>query len=411
MIKAIIFDLDGLLVDTEIISFKVYQQLLKAFNIRFSKEEYSKYYSGKTELNNIKQLTESYHLDWTIDQGIKEVLDLEQIYLSEGVLLKPGAKELLSFLKNHNYKIALATSSLKERALNILDTHKLLHYFDVLVFSEDIAKSKSNPEIFLKALNKLDISNQETIILEDSENGILAANKAHIPVICIPDMKIPANDYLDNALAVYRSLNDVKEYLIEVQNNTPTLYTERLILRKFNTKDMQAIFEIFQDKIVNEFLPWFPLKNIEEAKKFYQERYQTIYDQNQGYAYAICLKEDDIPIGYINIDMNDAHDLGYGLKHDFWYKGIITEASFALIKQAKKDHIPFITATHDINNYRSGNVMKKIGMKYCYSYEESWQPKNKPITFRMYQLNLDEYDNRIYKQYWNTYKTHFIEEI
>lgn len=221
MIKAIIFDLDGLLVDTEIIFFKVYQQLLKAFNIRFSKEEYSKYYSGKTELNNIKQLTESYHLDWTIDQGIKEVLDLEQIYLSEGVLLKPGAKELLSFLKNHNYKIALATSSLKERALNILDTHKLLHYFDVLVFSEDITKSKSNPEIFLKALNKLDISNQETIILEDSENGILAANKAHIPVICIPDMKIPANDYLDNALVVYRSLNDVKEYLIGVQNNTP----------------------------------------------------------------------------------------------------------------------------------------------------------------------------------------------
>lgn len=266
MIKAIIFDLDGLLVDTEIISFKVYQQLLKAFNIRFSKEEYSKYYSGKTELNNIKQLTESYHLDWTIDQGIKEVLDLEQIYLSEGVLLKPGAKELLSFLKNHNYKIALATSSLKERALNILDTHKLLHYFDVLVFSEDIAKSKSNPEIFLKALNKLDISNQETIILEDSENGILAANKAHIPVICIPDMKIPANDYLDNALAVYRSLNDVKEYLIGVQNNTPTLYTERLILRKFNTKDMQAIFEIFQDKIVNEFLPWFPLKTLKKLK-------------------------------------------------------------------------------------------------------------------------------------------------
>lgn len=56
MIEAIIFDFDGLLADTEIISFKVYQQLLKAFNIRFSKEEYSKYYSEKTELNNIKQL-------------------------------------------------------------------------------------------------------------------------------------------------------------------------------------------------------------------------------------------------------------------------------------------------------------------------------------------------------------------
>ena len=173
---------------------------------------------------------------------------------------------------------------------------------------------------------------------------------------------------------------------------------------------MQAFFEIFQDKRVNEFLPWFPLKNIEEAKKFYKERYQTVYDQEQGYAYAICLKKDNVPIGYINIDMNESHDLGYGLKHDFWNKGIITEACLAIIEQAKKDHIPFITATHDINNPRSGHVMKNIGMKYCYSYEEFWQPKNKLVTFRMYQLNLDEYKNRVYKKYWNTYKTHFIEK-
>lgn len=339
------------------------------------------------------------------------IFDLEQIYLYKENILKSGAKKLLSFLKNHNYKIALTTSELKEQVLNILDKHKLLPYFDVLVFSEDISKDKSSSKILLKALNNLDISNREAIVLEDSEDGILAANKVGIPVICIPDMKIIANEYLDKTLAVYQSLNDVIDYLTGSQNNTSTLYTERLILRKFNPKDMQAFFEIFQDEITNKFLPWFPLKNIDEAKKFYQERYQTIYDQEQGYAYAICLKEDNIPIGYINIDMHEAHDMGYGLKRDFWHKGIIAEASHALIKQAKKDHIPFLTATHDINNFRSGNVMKNIGMKYCYSYKELWQPKNKLVTFRMYQLNLDEYDNRVYKKYWNTYKTHFIEDV
>ena len=55
--------------------------------------------------------------------------------------------------------------------------------------------------------------------------------------------------------------------------------------------------------------------------------------------------------------------------------------------------------------------MKKLGMKYQYSYEEQWQPKNILVTFRMYQLNLDGNEERVYKKYWNMYKKHFIEEL
>lgn len=76
----------------------------------------------------------------------------------------------------------------------------------------------------------------------------------------------------------------------------------------------------------------------------------------------------------------------------------------------KKDGIPYITATHDKNNPRSGKVMQRIGMKYCYSYKEYWRPKNFFVTFRMYQLNLDKQKDRVYQKYWNLYDTHFIEE-
>lgn len=410
MIDTVIFDFDGLLVDTEIIACEIYHQILDKHGFVFTKEEYTQYYSGKTDTLNTENIINHYHLPYTIEELLQMTFELEEKISSKGVKLKPGTKELLAYLKSNHYKIAVATSSFKEHVVNIFEDHNILDYFDVFTCLEDVTHSKPHPEVFLKALKMLNTKKKNAIILEDSENGILAANNASIPVICIPDMKMPASEYLDKTLAVYRSLNDVKDYLIGSQNNTPTLYTKRLILRKFGSKDMQAFFEIFQDKRVNEFLPWFPLKNIEEAKKFYKERYQTVYDQEQGYAYAICLKEDNVPIGYINIDMNESHDLGYGLKHDFWNKGIITEACLAIIEQAKKDHIPFITATHDINNPISGHVMKNIGMKYCYSYEESWQPKNKLVTFRMYQLNLDEYKNRVYKKYWNTYKTHFIEK-
>ena len=181
--------------------------------------------------------------------------------------------------------------------------------------------------------------------------------------------------------------------------NTPTLETERLLLRRFSENDLYALFKIHSDKDVNTYLPWFPLQSIEEASLFLRERYLDTYRQPYGYKYAICLKNDNIPIGYVNIGINEPHDLGYGLLKAFWRNGIVTEAANAVIHQVKKDGIPYITATHDIKNPRSGNVMRRLGMLYQYSYKEQWQPKNILTTFCMYQLNLDGQDKRVYKGY------------
>lgn len=192
--------------------------------------------------------------------------------------------------------------------------------------------------------------------------------------------------------------------------NTPKLETEKLILRKFTKDDLHALYEIYSDRDVNKFLPWFPLESEDEVESLFEEKYAAVYSKSQGYAYAICLKSDNYPIGYIKVDVSDSYDLGYGLRKEFWHQGIVSEAAQALVEQLKKDGIPYITATHDINNPRSGSVMKRIGMEYKYSYEELWQPKNFLVTFRMYQLNLDGNKDRVYKKYWNTYKKHFVEE-
>ena len=192
--------------------------------------------------------------------------------------------------------------------------------------------------------------------------------------------------------------------------NTPTLTSKRLILRKFNENDIEAIYKIYSDVEVNQFLPWFPLKNVKEAQQFFQKVYVAEYQKSRAYAYAICLKENNIPIGYIKVSMEEPYDLGYGLKKEFWHKGIVTEAAKTLLFQLKKDKVSYITATHDRNNPRSGGVMKNIGMKYCYSYEELWQPKNKVVIFRMYQLNLDGNEKRIYLKYWKSSSNHFVEK-
>ena len=191
--------------------------------------------------------------------------------------------------------------------------------------------------------------------------------------------------------------------------NTPVLETQRLILRKFTENDIKALFDIYKDEEVNLYLPWFPLK-LKEAETFFYEKYIKEYKKDRGYRYAICLKTDNLPIGYVNVSMDNSHDLGYGLRKEFWHNGIVTEACKAVIGQLKKDGLLYVTATHDVKNTRSGGVMKQLGMSYKYSYEEQWQPKDILVTFRMYQLNFDGQDDRVYKKYWDSYEVHFIEK-
>lgn len=186
-----------------------------------------------------------------------------------------------------------------------------------------------------------------------------------------------------------------------------TIKTERLILRKFNINDLDALYKIFSDEEVNKFLPWMPLKTLDETKLFYESKFT---DNHFAYSFAVCLKEDNYPIGYVTVSINDSHDFGYGLRKEFWHKGIVTEAGLAIIKQLRKDGVKYITATHDINNARSGEVMKRLGMKYQYSYKKKCQPKDILVTFRMYQLNLDLNDTRVYSEYWNSSVVRFVEK-
>lgn len=194
-------------------------------------------------------------------------------------------------------------------------------------------------------------------------------------------------------------------------SNTPTIETERLILRRFTSSDLEALFAILRDPIVNRFLPCFPVTSLAETKAFYEQRYAPVYQAEHGYAYAICLNEDNVPIGYVNIGIQEPHDLGYALSQKFWHQGITSEAAQAVVARAKADGIPYITATHDRLNPNSGLVMRKLGMSYRYSYEELWMPKEIKVIFRLYQLNFTVPKDFTYQKYWEQSPHHFVEQI
>ena len=193
--------------------------------------------------------------------------------------------------------------------------------------------------------------------------------------------------------------------------NTPAIETERLLLRRFRPEDIPALFSIYGDREVNTYLPWRPLASCQEAERLFENEYAAAYREPRGYRYAVCLKADDIPIGYVHVDPEGARDLGYALSRAFWHQGIAVEAARAAAAQAKQDGLPSITATHDVNNPRSGSVMRALGMRYQYTYREQWQPKDIPVTFRLYQLNLDGNETRVYWKYWERYAVHNIEDL
>ncbi len=87
--------------------------------------------------------------------------------------------------------------------------------------------------------------------------------------------------------------------------NTPRLETDRLVLRRFTGDDLDALFLILSDKEVNTFLPWFPLASIKEARAFFWERYTEFYRQPVGYGYAVCLKTNNVPVGYVNVSASN----------------------------------------------------------------------------------------------------------
>ena len=192
-------------------------------------------------------------------------------------------------------------------------------------------------------------------------------------------------------------------------HNTPPLETARLRLRRFTPDDLDALFLLYSDREVNRFLPWFPLSTRAEAQELLERDYLACYQQPQGYRYAICPREENVPIGYVHVSLSEGFDLGYALRPDFWHRGLAVEACAAVLQLLREDGLPYVTATHDVNNPRSGAVMRRLGMRYRYSYREQWQPKNYPVVLRLYQCNLDGQEERVYTRYRERTDCWFVE--
>ena len=213
MIKAIIFDMDGLMIDSERVTFECYQEILKGMNLTMD-EEFYKTLLGKPLKGIYQRFYDVYGNDFPIEDVIKDVHALmAKRFETEGVPIKTGLKSLLEYLKENNYKTIVATSSNRDRVDTILSQAQITDYFDDSICGDEVTKGKPNPEVFLKSCQKLGVNVDEALVLEDSEAGIQASYDAGIKVICIPDMKYPEKQYEEKTFKILKDLNDVTEYL------------------------------------------------------------------------------------------------------------------------------------------------------------------------------------------------------
>lgn len=213
--KAVIFDMDGLLFDTEIVYYEASQMVADQMGFPYDKELYLKYLGVSDEevWANYHQIFASFGKN-NVQKFINDAYEETIRRFSFGaVQLKPGVIELLDFLEEHRIPKVVASSNQRHIIELLLEKNQLTNYFETIVSAENVKRAKPDPEIFLLAHEYLGTKKQETLVLEDSKNGILAAASAEIPVIMIPDLLAPSEDLQQKTLAVLSSLHEVPGYL------------------------------------------------------------------------------------------------------------------------------------------------------------------------------------------------------
>ncbi len=213
MIRAVIFDMDGLMIDSERVTYECFRKYLKDKDMDMT-EEFYKTLLGQTIKVCKQKVLDQFGKDFPYEDCVKQVHEmLDERLLIEGVPIKKGLIELLKYLKENHYKMIVATSSERIRVDKILKNAGILEFFDDSICGDEVENGKPNPEVFLKACEKLGVRGDEALVLEDSEAGIQAAFDGGIKVICVPDMKYPEEKYKKMATMVCDDLSEVETYV------------------------------------------------------------------------------------------------------------------------------------------------------------------------------------------------------
>lgn len=215
-IKGVIFDMDGVILDSEKLYVRFWCEAGRFYGFPMEEKHALSIRSMARPLASEK-LRGIFGSSFDYDAVRSKRVKLMDKYVEKnGIELKDGAEDLLVYLKENGYRIALATATPPERAEKYLRAHDLYKYFDVTVSASMVSLGKPAPDIYLRAAEMLGLSAQSCLALEDSPNGIRSASSAGCVTVMVPDLDKPDDDILPLLHSVANGLCDVKRILREI---------------------------------------------------------------------------------------------------------------------------------------------------------------------------------------------------
>ena len=212
-VRGVLFDMDGLVLDTEKLYSRFWQEAAQALGYPMTRQQAL----GMRALNSAagqRQLCSYFGPD-IVYQEVRAVRiqKMDAWIADHGVEAKPGIRELLTYLEEQNVGVALATASPRERIRDYLEPLGLLERFPVICSGSEVAHGKPEPDIFLEAARRLGLAAEACMVLEDSPSGLLAAHRAGCLPVMVPDQDQPDDATLPLLYAKADSLLDVIELL------------------------------------------------------------------------------------------------------------------------------------------------------------------------------------------------------
>ena len=214
--RAVIFDLDGVLADSEPWWNEIDAKLLAQYGVRY-RGEYHRNVLGVSYRLAVEFFKKAFGLSASTDELIQRRGEIATEFFANRVGLFPSAKEVLQELRRMNLRLAVATSSVSASARPFLDRHQLTAFFDVIVTGDEIEHGKPHPDIYLRAAAKLNVAADACLVIEDALAGIAAAKAAKMCVAAIPDRRfVDPHEYEKEADYLLGSLSEIPSLIRRV---------------------------------------------------------------------------------------------------------------------------------------------------------------------------------------------------
>ena len=374
MLKAVIFDMDGVLIDSEPLHYEANRiLLLNKFNIEL-KYEYYKQFIGST----VKYLWEKMKNDFGIDGYTAEELKLmadeikEELIDTDGYEQIEGVAEFVCGLSDH-YKLAVASSSYLKNIKRNMDNLGITDEFEQIVSGTEVENPKPSPDIFLEAAKRLGVKPCECLVIEDSKNGVLAAKNAGMACLGFINPN-SGNQDLSKADYLFESYEGIDENFLHMVHahcfDEPyiALDTDRLNLREMQKEDAK-------DPVCKELIK--EALNLENITDTDLEKYIIDYRNNSykflGFGLWVAqLKESDEVIGIVGIDrkVNGDFELGYFIEENHRRQGYAYEASAEIMDYIRDFGLDSVNITVKKENVASIRLAEKLMFDEFYSNDE-----------------------------------------